>query len=170
MGIFVGSSTRFLLLPDRYLLLPGCQEFGTVITIFPGVLLLGLHRQGIILIVGIALLTGGHVGIGCVEVLRQFLPELSGCLGEAVVVVPAPCLVNLVDAARGAVMVDFPLRPGTHALMIESDDGAVAALVFLSGPDDGIGLGEPIAIGNHALEGAYRLVHYAVALGVHLVQ
>ena len=57
--------------------------------------------------------------------LTEFLCGLS----EAVVVLPAPRLIDPIDTARGAVGIDQALRPRTHTLVEEADYGAVFAHV-----------------------------------------
>ena len=50
----------WVLLPGCYLLLPGSKEVCAVIAVLSDILLLGLQIEGVVPVVGVALLAGGY--------------------------------------------------------------------------------------------------------------
>lgn len=75
------------------------KKIRTVIAISLLVLLLCLNSEGEVFIIGAFIGMNGHLLKGAAEMGCQCLSELFGCLGKAVIVVMAPCPVNIVDAA-----------------------------------------------------------------------
>ena len=97
----------WLLLPG---VLPGGQEFRTVIAVFPLVLFFGLLGEGVIPVVGIAFLPGCHGSECGAQVCSQFLTEFLCGFCVSLVVILAPCPVDLEDPSGGTMRLNSPQR------------------------------------------------------------
>ena len=83
----------------------------------------------------------GHFCKGGIQMDSQFLSELLGAAGIAIIVSFAPLQVYLMDRACGnATPADFAIWPGAHTFLEEGNNGAVGSLILFSGKEYGLWL------------------------------
>ena len=112
----------------------------------------------------------GHLCVCRAEMLGKLLTKLLCGLGKAVVIIPAPCLIDTVDAPGGAVFLYPAVLPRAHTLLKEADDRAVFGHIPCPCCRDTLRLGKAIAVAYDRLQCLYSFVHDAVALCVHFVK
>ena len=95
------------------------------------IVVVGIGCQRPLLVIGIPVDAGSHVGKGGAQMYSQFVAEFLGAAGVAVVIGLAPLDVGLVDGTcSDAAAANLPIGPGTHTFLKEGNYRTVDCLVL----------------------------------------